>query len=467
MNATIRTGYTQRSAMLLKEIGFEYLLKEIFSISDFTQEAVAQTEHFELSDNELKIKPSAYGKINEYLTNKTNEINETLFILGVMSTFAYSHPDNTLESNTTHYIHAHFNSIIENLESIVPNQEQSFYKRLTGVYSQLVELEFSYDLLESVSHPQNFHRLVQERNNWGISFLLLYIAHVNFEKFDEWFNNTKRVDLKSLFVNFIFDSSHIEKYVSHDFQNSKNALLRTIGIFKDFPISMHFPAVKRDFKIKDIQTTVISDKEKAYVTLYYFTERYRAKELGELDADEELSGDLNSIGQFVYMKMLNAGVLKDFGLQSYNYEITRRVIESLEDNNQKNDLMVNLFHKIKESANDEHIGIHNLKAANILGRTLIALDEKPTKEITRLFDKTYKEIYQPYFHIRHFRAWSTGVLRLMFYLIPLFVKYTNSGEIDLLSVYINKYKDVKHDYHHHMNDDLISILDQITKEIAL
>ena len=466
MNATKRIESIQRSAMLLEEIGFEYMLKEIFSISDFTPVTIAQTEHFEISDDELKIKPSAYGKINEYLTNSTKPINETMLALGIMSTFAYSHPDDTLEENAMHYIQTHFNNIIENLESIVPSQEHSFFKKAKGFYSQIIEHKFSYNLLEIASHPNDFPWLVQERNSYGIRYLLAFMARANFEDFDKWFNSTERTDLKMLFVNFICDSFHTEEYVTPNFHKSNNALLRTIGIFKDFPISMHFPAINRDFKIKDIQTTPIADKEKAYITLYYFTERYRAKELGELDTDKELSDDLDSIGQSAYMKMLDAAVLEDFDLQSYNYEITRRIVEALEDNSQRNNLLIYLFHMIKDSVNDEHIGIHNLMAANILGRMLITLDEKPTKEIAKLFDKTYKEIYHPYFHIRHYGTWSTGITRLMFYLISLFVIYSSSGEFDLLSTYINKYKTVKNEYRHHMNDDLESILGQINENIA-
>ena len=142
------------------------------------------------------------------------------------------------------------------------------------------------------------------------------------------------------------------------------------------------------------------------------------------------------------------------------------MIESLKDEKQKNDLLVYLYHKVKDSAHEKHITIHNLMSANVLGRMLIVLNDEHTKEIKRLFDKVYKEIYHPYVYNRHYRLWSTSVLKLMFYLISLFIKYTNSEKIDLLTAYVNKYKNVKKKYHHHMDDELESILGQVTENIA-
>lgn len=83
-----------------------------------------------------------------------------------------------------------------------------------------------------------------------------------------------------------------------------------------------------------------------------------------------------------------------------------------------------------------------------------------------LVDKVYKEIHHPYVYSRHNILWSTSIVKLMFYLISLFIKYTNSEKIDLLTAYVNKYKNVKHVYYHNMDDELESILGQIAENIA-
>lgn len=451
--------------MLSKEIGFTYLLNEVFSIHELSPETLNQTEYFEWAGEHLKVKPSGHSKINKYFAEKTLADNKTLLILGVMSTFAYSHPDKTIKKNAMSYTQKHFNNILDNLEYIIPSQEDSFYEKGRQFYSQLISLSYSYKLLEVLSRP-DFPRLIRERHNYGIRCLLAYMARVNFDGFDEWFNNTKRADLKLLFVNFIFDSFHIEEYVNNNFQKSNNALLRTTSIFKDFPISRYSPAINRDFEIKDIQTSLIPDKEKAYIVLYYHMEEYRGSELNKLDTDNKLSDGLDYIGKSPFMRNLDVEALKEFDLQFYNYEITRRLIESLNDEKQKNDLLVYLYHKVKDSVHEKHIAIHNLMAANVLGRMLIVLNDEHTKEIERLFDKIYKEIHHPYVYCRHNILWSTSVMKLMFYLISLFIKYTNSEKIDLLAAYVNKYKNVKHVYYHNMDDELESILRQVTENIA-
>lgn len=450
--------------MLSKEIGFTYLLNEVFSIQELSPETLSQSCYFEWAGEDLKVKPSAHSKINEYFSEKALSDNKALLILGVMSTFAYSHPDETIKKNAMSYTQKHFNNILDNLENTIPCQEASFYEKGKQFYSQLISLPFSYKLLEVLSHP-DFPWLVHARHNYGIRYLLAYMARVNFDGFDEWFNNTKRADLKLLFVNFIFDSFHIEEYVNDNFQKSNNALLRTTSIFKDFPISRYFPAINRDFEIKDIQTSLIPDKEKAYIVLYYHMEEYRGSELNKLDTDNKLSDGLDYIGKSPFMRNLDVEALKEFDLQ-YNYEITRRLIESLNDEKQKTELLLYLCHKVKGSAQEEHITIHNLMAANALGRMLVVLNDEHTKEIERLFDKVYKEIHHPYVYSRHNILWSTSIMKLMFYLISLFIKYTNSEKIDLLTAYVNKYKNVKHVYYHNMDDELESILGQITENIA-
>jgi len=448
--------------VLIKEIGFRYLLNEVFSIQALSPEALNQSDYFERTGDDLKVKPSVHDKINEYFAEKTQAGNKTLLILGVISTFAYSHPSETIVKNTHSYLRKHFHDILNNLEDTIPWQDDSFYEKGKQFYNQLISLPFSYKLLDSLSHTR-FPQLVHERHNYGIRYLLAYMARVNFDGFDEWFNNTKRTDLKLLFVNFIFDSFHVEEYVSDNYQKSNNPLLRTTSIFKIFSTSRYFPAIDRDSDIKEIQTSLIPDKEKAYLTLYYFMEKYRGIEFNDLDGDNRFNDDLAYLGQLSFMYNLNVEDLKEFDLHFYNYEITRRFIESLKNENQKNDLLIYLYHKVRDSIITEHLTIHNLMSANVLGRILLVLNQDYTTKIGKLFNKTYETINQPYFFYRQNRLWGTSVLKLMFYLISLYVKYTNSEKIDSLIPYVNKYKNVKKKYYHPMDNELESIFGQIER----
>lgn len=452
--------------MLLKEIGFEYLLEKVFLVNHCTPTSIAQYEHFELSGDDLKVKLSAFDKIREYIASNPKPINETSLILGIMSTFAYSHPDENMKNDAMRFIQIHFDGIIYNLERIVPELESTFQKKSIGFYKHIILMPFSYELMEIASHPNNFPWLVHDRNNYGIKYLLGYMAMVNFKKFDKWFCTSPRDDLKMLFIAYLYDPVYSGSHVSYQFMESKNPLLRVTGIFNALPISKFMPVHGRSVDIKDILSLPITDKEKAYVTLYYFIKEYGAKGFDELDVDDKLKKDLGVIGQCNHMNNLDDSLLRDSHLQEYNYEIARRLIEVLSDNNQKNELMRYLLHNILDNLHDEYIGTHDLMSANVLGRAMISIDSDITDEIVGLFDKMYKEIYQPYFHIRRYTTWSIGVSKLMFYLIALFVKYSNDGKFEELTAYVKKYKTVKDGHSHHMNNDLESFLGQIEEYIV-
>lgn len=448
--------------MLINEVGFVYLLRKIFSIEDVSSEYLLKTAYFEGSENNIKINQPGYEKINNYLEKEKKESNSCLFILGALSTFAYGHPNDAIKNNARKYIGNHYDNILKKLEENIPDQDNTFNEYGKQFSRHLLNIPFSYELIKIISTPR-FPGLLKKRENYGIRNLLAYLAAVDFKKFDEWFNITKREDLKILFIHFLLDWRYIEECVKKDFQKSLSPYLRVLSIFKDFPLSRFFPAFEKEVKIKDIVNTYISDKEKSYIAFYHFIEKYREPESTKLDTDKELKEELEFIGKSSFIKHFDVKILNDFSLHSYSYEMVRIFIEAIEDDKQKTELLVCFFEELKDTINTEHITPRNFLVGNTVGRILLSLEEKHTQEIEKLFHDTHRKTYHPYLFFRKNKLWSKNISKLAIYLIALYIKHKSSVKSDNLDDYIVKFHEVKKDYFHILNKELEERLNQITR----
>jgi hypothetical protein len=445
--------------MLTEELGFKDLIDKIFGIKEDSGTSLLSSTCFEGDENHIKINQKGYEAIRNHL--KSQKEIPTSLLLGACAVLAYGHADEEFKKTIEKVTQENSKTIISDIESLIPEQYSSLNQEGVQYYENLIKTPFSYRLLELLDTP-HFPKLFNKRNQYGIGYLLYYLAQNAFAEMDDWFNQTCRIDLKVILINKILDDYSFVFFKNENFQNSKNSIFKAIYAHSKFPLSRFLQLDSSPKDIKDLKDTNFDDNEKLYVALYYFLDNYRASNTNELDNNDKFYKELQFIANSQILNQLNVDLIKEIKLQSFNFETARRLFGVIDNQEVKKSLLAYLLEKLNQTINKDFIIANDLLLANISGRLLLFLGDKYVDKTINLFTKTYQEIYHPFIFNRNNKLWTNNVPKLLYYLISLFVYYKSKDITENLVEYIEKYESVKRDLPHYLNDDLEYILLQIS-----
>jgi len=327
--------------MLINEIGFDILLEEILKIKDISVDSLFASKFFQGNEDNIHITEECYSEIFEYLNN-TRKISTKLF-LGILSTLAYGHPPDELKEMIGKSLQQNVTTIFENIDELIPSQTNNLNQAYFQYYKEITETPFSrklFHLLDIAHHPD----LIKVRNLYGICYFLSFLSEYVFTEFDKWFKNTKRDDLKVLFIGWSCRHDHLFIFKDSKYEISINPCFKAAHVIIEYPLSRYVSYTKRN--INEINASKLEDKEKLYGFLYYLIECYRGNEAKEFDENIILEEELQELSSQSYLALLNKDILEEFNINIHNYEITRRIITLVNDTKIKEELLVYLFNKI-------------------------------------------------------------------------------------------------------------------------
>ena len=182
-----------------------------------------------------------------------------------------------------------------------------------------------------------------------------------------------------------------------------------------------------------------------------------------------LEEELKNLSEQAFLDLINIDILKEFEVNKYNYEITRKIINLIKDAEKRNELLVYLFENMANTveineSDATSITVYDLMVANILGRVLKELDKMFFDKILERFNKAYDSIILPYSFFKKKDLWYLNISKLIFYLIAIYVyDYPNMGNINDC---LEKYNKAKNNLSHFSDKEFENIIKQISPNFS-
>lgn len=435
--------------MITDEIGMKMMLKEIFDINN--NDELFTSDYFEgTSVDNVKMHDNTYEKIMNYLKN-TTEVSLDVF-LAINSTFAYGHFPEKFDVEIEEYISQNINVIINKLDSI-KSLNNYLNKEIAQSYESIFTDNISYKLISNLIslclHPP---RLYKNIYFYGVQSLLLILSKYSHEEYSRWFLKTKRNDLKIIYAEAMLNSiSSIDSSLEKNINSEIDFVRVLVKVFLyNIDRSMRYQKIQKYFF--DLEQT----KENLYFVLFYFSRCI--VDLKNENSIQNLNVEINKASK--YLNQLDKEMYEEF-LDYVNISIIFGLTGEIEDNELKLDLFSVLFTSLNNKIkNEEFISRHSIEKADILGQTLLVLDDNILKIFLANFDNIINKMKEPYYIYKFYSSWGKQISILMHSLIAIFVYDKENNSTRYLG-FKKKVLEVKKGFIH-INDDYIrDILEKI------
>ena len=150
-----------------------------------------------------------------------------------------------------------------------------------------------------------------------------------------------------------------------------------------YPLSRNLPF--SEITINELGNSTLTDEEKLYGYLYYFSEHHSGMDVNKLDADENFRNILEHLKSKSSIEFLSVSALEEFNLWIYNYEIVRRLVVLVNNPKLKEELLIFLFENLKDIMTIDSTE-HDLMLSNVLARVIKDLPNSYLDKINKYFD---------------------------------------------------------------------------------
>ncbi len=342
------------------------------------------------------------------------------------------------------------------------------------VYDNIIKQEYqrrfiTYELIDNCYNVSLYGRqsvggnLFHKDNNlFGINQLLKYLCKFVPKSFDNWFFDTKRIDLQIISVYVMM----IDNYFIKEHFTSKIPFLRSTSILTQM---LHTNIRTIDLTIEDVSKLDINDKEKILLILFSLDKKYGHRVfIKDNEEFDRLHKDIKTIDSFLN-KTLDLTVIEEL-VSNIKIDVLIISIYVLQDSSKKSALCEPLINFLEEKlSNIEYLLPHDLDYADRY-KIILDIDEencfRRIDSIIEKFDKLYKEISEPYFYYRKNKNWDNDLFKMLYYLrVSLFLYKSNNKVRDNYREQFlemqNKFLSVKQDHIKIGIIDLEPILEQI------
>lgn len=450
--------------MLNKELGFNFVLSEIFGLNNVSEADLERSKYLIGNINNLSVTEDGYRAIKDYVDNSGNELGFEM-INGILATFAYGHPNlvSGINESIKQAILREKDALFCELDKSFLDLKKHLNQQQYQVCQSLMKMRVSYDLVDSLaSHHFRTEMILKKSDFYGLQNLLPAIASFCPKEFEKWYLKTERGDLKAVFLNSFLDFDfhkffhNISKSSAEYFIESKSDVLRLYSILMKIRADRLGGGISIEKSKSMISEERVAKKDKLYLTLYSFKfSRFDQRDdLGNKSLDEDIkffSDIFNSLDKKITLEF--CGRIDDI--------VLAEAIGQIEDRKKKLGLLAVIIYKLNSRfIKNRRPAIHDILKANLHGHLLKEFGEKRGAKLEKLFDTNLKKINEPYFYYRHNDLWSESISRAMYYLIMIFVFY-HSKDSSKISFYKNKFLAAKGNFYHYLSKEFDDMLGQI------
>ena len=436
---------------MVNEIGFEEMTKTIFFVNEKNE--LIERNYFEGTLPNLHLTEKGYDKIINYLNNNSFQNMDILLI--ILSSLAYGHPSEKMKKTLAYFITKNKDIIFNNIDTLENIIEIELNKEKSQVVQSIIDMEMSFNLLETLSNIINFmwrgFDLYKKEKLYGLGYLFLYLSKYCHNDFEEWFLKTKSNKLKIIYTNEQLDSLNIFD-IEEVYINSKINFVR--GLAK-------LVIYVKEFKLTDNQKSIMDlepNEENVYFTIFSLDLKYYGK-LYKDDIDK-LNKRLIEIKE--YLQFLSPSIIKEF-LIRVDTNILYGMVNEVINQKQRFSIYDELLKYL--DTNIDLLTLTNfekIEEANIYGAILFEIDdEQRIIEIKNKFDIIFKEIDEPYYFYRFHNDWRMSLNKLLYYLIVIFIYYSNKDKRDTFLIYKEKINNIKKDFEFFKYEQVNNLLEQI------
>ncbi|MDD3466972.1 MAG: hypothetical protein PHE67_07465 [Campylobacterales bacterium] len=441
--------------MITSEIGVEELFKSIFSVNDITN--LQSCEYFNADSlQSIHILDDGYEAICQFL-KQHDEISLELFI-AINGTLAYGHPSTKITNEIEKYIKKYVDSIFLNLQYSIQDQTHCFSKQNSQYYRSIVEIEkITKILLDSLIGLCTYHtRLYNKQclHVYGIKNLLLNLSMYEMDKFDTWFLQSEREDLKLIYAEAFLDSWHIMHYLLENHTNSKITFVRALAKLFYYNADRKLDCFKTSYSVADLDNNL---EENIYFVLYSFL--FMALDFRDSKKMEIIQNNIRSVSS--HLQYLTIDIAREFydNLQSY---IFYDLIDKVQNEHEKNKLFSDFFEYLKvKLQHEQSISKISIENANVLGNLLLKLSEDNFDKFKKEIDALFEKINIPYFCYMFNDSWRKSIILIVHFLIGVFIYYRENQGSGLAQEEIKKFKAIKKKFNSWNDEKIGEILKQI------
>lgn len=422
-------------------------LNSIFNIE------TVSCHNFSGTNESPNIQECDYKKLIDYFEHKTEL--DLKVLIGGLNLLAYGHIKN--KEPLIKYVKNFSEQIFMNLDAIVPNIDGNFDKRTEQYYKDIINAEFSYNLLKSIDIA---HYNILTNGNYGLTYLLVWLAENCYLDFEEWHLQTTRKDLKVYFAYIVMYNYKLIFSKSSCCTKSKISWLKAYCILSRYNISRFISHGKG--AISEIISSSLDDKEKLDILIFYLFKNYTRFD-GNFENKEQLLQDLNLFQQINWQHLFTVDYLKSINLWLGEYYILNEIIKLIECKSTRISLYDYILEKIELYLEKDLPTGHEILLSNVYGQIISDYGELVISATEDKYNTIKNLLLKPYSYHRNKEQWKLNICKLMFYTIALYiVNITNAVKCkNLIDTFIN----AKNELPHYLDKDINSFMAQLQQQL--
>lgn len=414
----------------------------------------SKPHNFSGTEEHPNINNKDYEKFNNYLL--TAGSFDLKILIGGLNLLAYGHLED--KKNIIDFIKKNSKKIISSIDNIVPNLNDTYDNYSKQYYENLINKDFSYNLLEDIDVP---HKLeLSQKHYYGLQYLLRFWVQNCYLDFEEWYLKSSRIDLKIYVANLILNPYYSSFSYNRILIGSKINWLKAYYILTQYNISKFISY--GDGSINEIINSSLNDKEKLDILVFYLFKNYNRFD-GNFKNKEQLSLDLNLFQKINWQSLLTVDYLKNINLWLDKYHILNEIIKLIENKSVKIPLYDYILDKIELYLEKDLPTGHEILLSNVYGQIIFDYGESKISATEDKYNKIKSLLLKPYSYHRNTKQWDLNICKLIFYTIALYIANETNAEKckNLIDTFIN----VKNGLPHYLDDDINSFINQLEQQL--
>lgn len=431
--------------MILKEYGVKKLFEEVFESMKFPEDMNDSSIYFEGKVEYLNLSEEGKLKIEEFFST-FNEFNFEI-LNAALSINAYKHISSSFQETIDKYMERHKSLIFSNIDKIVINKVD-INKVNVQIYeaikkSDKIDMAFLSNICSLAIYRRDFFN---EHNYYGVSNLFVHLC-INFHKeFTDWYLNTKREDLKTMFTSISLCTHYIFDFATPELSKSPILFIRTISKIIEYNLdrTLGYPSFEKTFLDLDK-----NEEENILFVLYFY--RYKFD-------DKIREEDFNKVASF--SSFFTKEILIQFLHQVIDKKLLVLFILNISDLEKKEELLKEFISHINKSMNKDNIIFTETFLKELEIYPILINNSENALVYIKLLENDFKKICsfmnKPYFYYKETQQWQKNIKILVSYLLVLSLieDYRNIHELYML------YENTKKQFNCYQEKEIDAILNQ-------
>lgn len=415
--------------MILKEYGVKKLFEEVFESMKFPKDMNDSSIYFEGKVEYLNLSEEGKLKVEDFFST-FNEFNLEI-LSAALSINAYNHMSSSFKETIDKYMERHKSLIFSNIDKIVI-YEADINKVNVQIYeaikkSDKIDMAFLSNICSLTIYRRDFFN---EHNYYGVSNLFVHLC-INFHKeFTDWYLNTKREDLKTMFTSISLCTHYIFDFATPELSKSPIIFIRTISKIIEYNLdrTLGYPSFEKTFLDLDK-----NEEENLLFVLYSY--RYKFD-------DKIREEDFKKVASF--SRFFTKEILIQFLHQVIDKKLLALFVLNISDLEKKEKLLKEFTTHINKLIDKDDIiftenFLKELEVYSILvnnsQNTLIYI-----KSLEDNFKKICSFMNSPYSYYRETQKWQSNIKILVSHLVVLSLLKGYKNISELYSSYVNTKK---------------------------